>query len=69
MQYSLKNIVCCSLLLVCKNEEKLVALIVYSSFTQVAKRMLQKISIFTSSGSQVSQVERKRVVNTASLRV
>ena len=40
-----------SLVLLFKNEEKLVALLVYSSFRRVATSMLRRISVFTSSGS------------------
>ena len=35
----------------------------------MATSMLRRISVFTNSGSQVSQVDRKRVVKTDSLRV
>ena len=40
-----------SLVLIFRNEEKLVALLVYSSFSRVATSMLPKNSVFTSTGS------------------
>ena len=50
------------------NEEKLVVL-VHSSLRRVPTIMIRRISVFISSGSQVSQVECKWVVNTDSLRI
>ena len=44
-------------------EENLLAQLDYSSFRGVATSMLQKISVFTSSGNQVSQAERRCGVN------
>ena len=58
-----------SFLIVFKNEDTLEALLVYSSFRQVPTSMLRRISILTSSGSQISQAERKLGVNTASFRI
>ena len=50
-----------------RNEEKLVALVEYSSFKRLAISMLQKFSVFIRSGSQVSQFERNKAVKTDSL--
>ena len=58
-----------SLVFVSRNEEKLVSVHFYSSFRRKATSMFRRISVFTSSGSQFSQVERKFGVNTVSLRV
>ena len=57
-----------SLVFVIGNEEKRIALLVYSTFGRVAGSMLRRISVFTSSGSQLIQVEVKLVVNTVSVR-
>ena len=48
-------------------EEKLVALLIHSSFRRVATSMVRRISVLTSSGSQFSQVDRKLGANTDSL--
>ena len=48
-----------SFVFVFRNKEGLIALLVYSSFRGVATSMLQRISVFNSSGSQVDQAERK----------
>ena len=53
-----------SLVFVSRNEQNLVALIVYSSFRRVATSMLRRIPAITISDSQVSQAELKRGVNT-----
>ena len=52
-----------------RNEDKLAALLVYSSYRRVATNLLRSTSLLTSSSSQVSQVERKLGVNTDSLRI
>ena len=51
------------------NEEKLVALLVFFSFRRVATSSLRRISVSTSSGSHIIQVERKRRANRDSLRL
>ena len=56
-----------SIVFVFRNEEKIVALLIYSSFKRVATRMLRRNLVFTFSGSQFSQTERKLGVNTVSL--
>ena len=48
-----------SLVFVFRNEEKLEAELVYSSFRRIAISMLERISVFTSSGSQVKQAVLK----------
>ena len=57
------------LVFVFRNEEKLVAPLVYSLFRRVATSMLRRISVYNTSGSQVSQAECKWGVNTDSLRI
>ena len=57
-----------SLVSVCRNEEKLIALLLHPSFRRVATSMLRIFFIFTTNGSQVSQTESKRAVNVISLR-
>ena len=51
------------------NEDNLVALLVYSSFTKVATSMLWRIPVFTCGGSQVSQSERRWRANTDAIRI
>ena len=48
-----------------RKEEKIVAQLVYSSFRQVAAKLLRGLAVFTSNGSPFSQDERKLSVNTA----
>ena len=48
-----------SLVFAFRKESKLVELLVYSSFRRVATNMLRTFFLFTSTSSQVSQVERK----------
>ena len=57
-----------SLLYSFRKEEQLVALLVYNSFRRIATSMLQRNSIFASSSSQFTQVQRKWGVITDSLR-
>ena len=54
---------------VSRKDKKLVGLQVCSSFRWVAASMLQRISLFISSDSQVNQTERKSGVNMVSLRI
>ena len=49
-------------------EEKLVAILVHSSFGRVATSKIRRISVFTSSGSQLRQAVIKWGVNKESLR-
>ena len=56
-----------SLVFVFRNEEKLIRLLVYTSFRQVVTSMLHKYSVFTSSDSQVNQAERNWEVKTYSI--
>ena len=42
-----------------RNEEKLVALLVYSSFMRITTSILPKISVFTSICTQIIEIERK----------
>ena len=58
-----------SVVLVFGNEEKLVVIRVHSLFRRVATSMFRRLSVFTSSGSQVRQAVIKRRVNTESLRI
>ena len=44
---------------VLRNEEKLLAILVYSLFRRVATSMLRRFSVFASSGSQVRQAGLK----------
>ena len=56
-----------SSVIVLRNEEKLVALLVWSSLRREATSMLRRISLFTSSSSQVSQTVIKWKMKTESL--
>ena len=51
------------------NEDKLAALLVYSSYRRLATNSLRSTSLLTSSRGKVSQAESKLGVNTDSLRV
>ena len=58
-----------SVVFVFRNEEKLVARLVSSSFRRVATSMLRRISVLTSSVSQIRQVVLKGGMNTESLHI
>ena len=58
-----------SVAFVFRNEEKLVVILVYSSFRRVATSMLRRISVFIRSGSEIKKAVLKWVVKMDSLRV
>ena len=58
-----------SWVLLSRNEEKLVALLVYYSFRRVATTGFQNISVITSNSSWIRQAVLKWGVNTESLRI
>ena len=58
-----------SVVFVFRTEERLVAILVYTSFRRVVTSMLRRISVFKSSDSKITQAVLKWGVNTEWLRI